>query len=222
MIPMDDDLAVDKLQVESGEPGCCDLLTEGLDGYAESLVTRAFAHLWRGVAPSFTQFGDDRHAADVFITLSALGRCEVTDDRRVVGAHGLTQRATSHRILADGVARHTWCGFDAIGIPAALEIDAVATTACPHCAAPIEVCFTNGEPESGRLVVWIPGTTGEHLIADFCSRSMVFCTDDHLEQWRRANPGDGDAITVARAARLGRDTWHDVAPASEVWKEHTR
>ena len=213
---MDDEL-IDQLKIERDDVGCCDLLTEGLDEYAEALVTAAFVHLWRGVAPSFAQLGDERRAADVFAALSALGRCELRDDRRVVGAHGLTRRETSHRIHGEAGVRHTWCGFDAIGIPAALEIHAMAVTACPQCAATIEVRIVRGEPEDGGQVVWIPATPGHHLIADFCSRSNVFCSTDHLERWERSNFGDGDAVTVARAARLGRDTWHDVAPGSEVW-----
>jgi hypothetical protein len=209
---------IDQLKIECDDVGCCDLLTDGLDEHAESLVTGAFVHLWRGVAPSFAQLGDEQRALDVFTSLSALGRCELGEDRRVVGAHGLTQRSTSHRIVAEVGVRHTWCGFDAIGIPAALGIDAIAVTACPQCAATIEVRFLQGAPEDSGQVVWIPATPGEHLIADFCSRSNVFCGTDHLEHWRRTNTGDGDAIAVARAARLGRDTWQDVAPGSDVWK----
>ncbi len=65
-------------------------------------------------------------------------------------------------------------------------------------------------------LVWIPATTGENLIADFCSRSNVFCSADDLNAWRRQVPGEGDAVTVVRAAALGERTWSNVADLVEV------
>lgn len=204
---------------EADDIDCSDLLTEGLDELAQGLVARAFAHLWRGVAPSFEDLGDPAVAAELFARLSSLGRCEIDAHGHVIGAHGLTQKATAHRIVHGQIVRHTWCGFDAVAIPGALGINAVAATSCPRCGSPIEVHVTHGEPRDDGHIIWIPGAYGDHLIADFCSRSNVFCSPDHLAQWRAGDHGDGDAITVARAASLGRDAWSDIAAGADVWKE---
>lgn len=194
------------------------LLTGGLGERAEPLVTRAFAALWHGVALRPAQLGNAEEAEAVLRELAELGRCELDGDGRVVSAHGLTLLETRHRIVAGGVARHTWCGFDAVGIPAALGVDATAVTACPRCDRPIEVAVVAGEPRrADAAVVWLPASAGQHLMADFCSRSNVFCSADDLRAWRASEPGDGDAITVERAASVGRDTWANVADVDAIW-----
>jgi hypothetical protein len=53
-------------------------------------------------------------------------------------------------------------------------------------------------------------------MADFCSRSNVFCSADHLGAWRRQVAGEGDAVPVVRAAVLGERTWSNVADLVEV------
>lgn len=60
-------------------------------------------------------------------------------------------------------------------------------------------------------MLWLPSDPGEHLIADFCSRSNLFCSADHLDAWLAERPSDGQMLTVAAAADLARETWADIA-----------
>lgn len=201
---------------------CCDmsgLLTDGLDADAALLVTRAFTALWRGRAPSPVDIAGDVDVADateVFERLATAGRCELDGDGRIVGVHGITQNPTRHRIVHAGGPHHTWCAFDAVGIPAALGIDATAESACPHCDAPIVIRIAGGEPPyDGELVVWLPSDPGEHLIEDFCSQSNVFCSAGHLDAWLGERSPDGQVVSVVAAADLGLQTWADVATAGD-------
>lgn len=198
---------------------CCDmggLLTNGLDTVAQLLVTRAFDALWHGTPPKPHDLADDdvdpAEAEEVFRRLATVGRCEPDAGGRVAGVHGITQNPTRHQIIhADG-RHHTWCAFDAVGIPAALGIDATATTACPHCTTPTAIPIDNGHPGADtEMVVWLPSDPGEHLIADFCSQSNIFCSADHLGAWLTGRRCDGQALSVGDAADLGRRTWADVA-----------
>lgn len=159
---------------------CCDLrglLTGGIDANAEQLVTKAFAALWQGTAPDPADIAgeiDPLEAVEVFRRLATAGRCELDSHGRVVGAHGITQNPTRHRVIHPGRRHQTWCAFDAVGIPAAMAIDATAETACPHCDTPIAIPIAGGDPaDDGTMVIWPPADTGSHLITDFCSQSNV-------------------------------------------------
>jgi len=120
-------------------------------------------------------------------------------------------RETPHRIEhADGVV-HTWCAFDAIGIPAALGMDAAAVTTCSACGAELRVVLTHGvPPDGGALRLWLPSGECAHLVDDFCRHTNLYCDAEHLATIVPAGT-PGQAVTVADAAALGRDTWRDVS-----------
>ena len=91
---------------------------------------------WRGERPNVSDLCDDAATVEAFVQG---GRLELDDQGVVVGVHGLTARPTAHRIEHAGGEVHTWCALDAIGIPAALALDAAAVTTCPACAAVLRV-----------------------------------------------------------------------------------
>lgn len=128
-----------------------------------------------------------------------------------MGVHGLVARPTAHRIEHGDRVLSTWCAFDAIGIPAALAIDAAAMTSCPTCRATLRVVIRLGIPEDdGRRRLWLPGGECTHLVEDFCHHANLFCDAGHLAAAVRAGtPGIG--VTVTEAAAMGRVTWADVA-----------
>jgi hypothetical protein len=101
--------------------------------------------------------------------------------------------------------------LDAIGIPAALAIDARAVTRCPACGADLMVTLTGGEP--GPLpgaVLWYPEVRCGHLVDDFCAGANLFCSLDHLEHWV-GDPAAGTVMTIDEIAAAGRDIWADVS-----------
>ena len=186
-----------------------------------------FASLWHGRPLSVAELvdGDGGPPAAAVEHLRRQGRIELSDDGLVVAVHGLCRRPTAHRIEHDRGVINTWCAFDVIGIPAALAIDARATTLCPTCRAALSVKLAAGEPEPlPGAVLWYPEVSGGHLVNDFCSGANLFCSAAHLERWADARPASGSVLTIAEVAELGRAGWADAAhhlrtgwPAGDPW-----
>ena len=149
--------------------------------------------------------------------LDDAGLVERDTDDRVVGIAGLTLEPTKHRLALDGKELHTWCAIDAVGIPAALSLDAHVTTSCSHCGAQLTVDIDHGEPPlDSPLRGWIPPTDCKNVRADLCPFANLFCSQQHLNEWRAA-AGDplGEAADLARFAELGRQAWGDLAKKNE-------
>jgi Alkylmercury lyase len=161
---------------------------------ARRLGVEGFVALWRGERVTATDLCDDPMVIDAQVRS---GRLEVDDAGVVVGVHGLTARPTRHRIECGDAAVHTLCALDAIGIPAALAIDATAVTSCPRCGI--------------ELRLWLPEGRCDHLVEDFCNNANLYCRNDHLTA--TATKASGRALTVADVIAIGRATWADVADA---------
>jgi alkylmercury lyase len=133
---------------------------------------------------------------------------------RLVAIDGLSVQATRHRMWLGDDELFTWCALDAIGIPAALGIDAKVVTACPHCSAEIAVGIRGGVPQADdELVLWFPTSTCTHVVTHFCPDVNSFCNREHLNGWRshRGEP-EGQAVSADEAAQLGRHWWAYLSP----------
>ena len=181
------------------------------------VVVAGFRALWDGRSPTRVELADAGPAAEAIGHLHALGRLELSDDGCVVGVPGLTLRPTPHRIEHDGGEVHTWCAIDAIGIPAALGIEARAVTSCPCCRRELVVTISGGVPAAlGEAVLWQPAWSVTHLRNDFCSAANLFCSPGHLHQWATERNATGTAMTLDEAAALGRQLWADVSEREGV------
>jgi len=196
----------------TSESGCDDDLSSRPEARVEArqFGLRGFVALWRGARPIVGELTDHAAIVDALVTA---GRVELDEHGVVVGVHGLVARATPHRIEHRDGEVHTWCAPDAVGIPAALGIDATARTSCPTCGAGLAVELRGGEPvgaEAARL--WVPGGPCAHLVEDFCQHANLYCNADHLAA---AVPSGsrGQAMSVAQAASIGRAVWRDAAAA---------
>jgi Alkylmercury lyase len=173
-----------------------------------SLPVEGFVALWRGERPNVSDLCHDAATVEAFVQG---GRLELDDQGVVVGVHGLTARPTAHLIEHAGGEVHTWCALDAIGIPAALAIDAVAVTMCPACAAVLRVPLGGGVPaDDGEMRLWLPGGECAHLVEDFCRHANLYCTAEHAAS-TVATGTPGWAVTITDAAAIGRVDWADVA-----------
>jgi hypothetical protein len=185
------------------------LLDRDSPGSARRIAVAGFRALWRGRRVHVSTLDPDGAAADA---LERQGRLELDADGTVVGVHGLVAHETQHRIEHRDGAVHTWCALDAIGIPAAMMIDAIAVTRCPTCACELRVTLHAGEPEdAGEAVLWLPTGPCTHLVQDFCRNANLYCNQDHLDA---TVPTDlvGQPVTITEAAAIGRSAWSDIAP----------
>lgn len=192
---------------------CCDgdLLRGDLGDAALQLATTGFASLWheRPVPASELQAGTSL-ATNILETQAAAGRLELDDLGDLVGIHGLTLRPTRHYIEHAGQHHYTWCAFDSIGIPAALQITASARTDCPMCQQQLVVEIVRGNPSGADAVLWLPAISGKHLMNDFCASADLYCSAEHLHNRIDTHATAGSVTTLADAATLGRDVWSDI------------
>jgi hypothetical protein len=177
------------------------------------IAVAGFRVLWSGRHVTLTDLlGEDPAVAEAADHLRARGCIELSDDGHLIAVHGLVRRPTAHRIEHAGGAVNTWCALDAIGIPAALAIDARALTPCPTCGTGLTVILSRGEPEPlPGAVLWYPEARCAHLVDDLCAGANLFCSVNHLDRWVAINAGAGSVMTIDEGAELGREVWAEVS-----------
>jgi alkylmercury lyase len=187
---------------------------------AEAAVRRAaFRSIRRGVAADASELAertglDGRTVQEAVRSLARKGEAVVDAAGRVVGSAGLSLVPARHKLrLAEGEF-HTWCAIDAVGIPAALGADALASTACPTCGRPIELELQEGRaPRDADLRAWLPRQDCcTSVVDELCPDMNLFCTEAHLEEWRhRAGDPAGVVLSLQETEELGRQWWGDLA-----------
>ena len=175
----------------------------------------AFRSLASGVALSIDEAaaiaGIDIGAARKATNLVAsVGMAEIQDSK-IIGMDGLTSRETQHRLMLGEIARWTWCAYDIVGIAAALDADALGKTSCGACGKEIEIVVRQGRPEASEAVGWLPGADCSNVMAEFCPSALLFCSREHLNEWRSTLEGSsGEALGLDALAERGRIGWHDL------------
>lgn len=207
----------------TGRDECCgtdgDLLRDDLNAVALEVAVNGFAALWHARTPTVDELlpGRAELAEEVLAELVRRGRAEVGADGLLLGVHGLTGRATRHRFTHAGRHHNTWCGFDSVGIPAAMALDATAASDCRTCGRHLTVAFQRGEAVDEAVALWLPTPARtSHLMNDFCASADLFCSTDHLRQRIDVDGSHGRAVSLQEAVDLGRETWADVAHLATV------
>lgn len=193
-------------------------LAASLTALDSHVRVEAFRAIYQGRAPSASelagQLGVKEEAVEEAIgRLLDRGLATVDADGRVSGSHGLSLSPTDHRVRFDVGERFVWCAFDAVGIPAALAVDAQVHSRCFHCGDAVGLTIRTGEPQgvaadSLRISVTIPGSSGK-VNEEVCPAINFFCSPQHAEAW--ATAVGGAFIDLRRAAELGRRQWADVS-----------
>lgn len=199
-----------------------DLLREDLNAAALELAANGFAALWHARRPTLGELlpGRAELADEALIELVRRGRAELDFDGLLLGVHGLTGRAMRHGFTHAGRHHHTWCGFDSVGIPAAMSLDATATSDCPTCGRHLTVSFQRGEAVDEAVALWLPTPERKsNLMNDFCAGADLYCSTDHLRQRIDVDGSHGRVTSLAEAVALGRETWSDVARVATAGDE---
>jgi len=150
---------------------------------------------------------------DLTATLAAAGWLDLDDTGQITGAAGLSLASGPHGLTLRGVPFRTWCAYDALGIAAALEEDALVETACGQCSTAIRTAFQRGFPDrSGPERLWL-AEGGEDLRNSFCTPTVLLCGDGHGSAWAQAHSGRGRLLDVADGAREGGVEWAGCAEA---------
>lgn len=206
---------------ECGCVDCCEaerpVFLEGRDELAVQVRELAFGLLLHGRAPvevSTLAAHSQTDPALVESTLGALaraGRIDRDEQGRVLGSAGLTLAHGPHGLEIGGHAFRTWCAFDALGIPAALEADARVETACGVCGRSIGVELQEGKATVvGPALLWL-AAGGADMRADFCTPTVLLCSEAHAHVWAERQAGRGRALGLAAAVAEGARNWASAA-----------
>jgi hypothetical protein len=131
----------------------------------------------------------------------------------VVAARGLMTSPSPHRLVTVWGSIYTQCTVDAVGIPAALGLEATVEDQCSHCGSPIEASvWQSGDvvvhPASAVIVMAQADSCVEDGIPKVCQETNFFCSSEHAETWQREQATLPSAIvSLEDAATAGREIW---------------
>ena len=153
-------------------------------------------------------------ARSAVTTLAGAGWLDLDGFGHVTGAAGLSLATGPHGLTVGAAHFRTWCAYDAIGISAALGVEALIETACGLCDAPISLAFRRGTPErDGPERLWL-AEGGDDLRRSFCTPTVLLCSEDHGMAWADAHGGHGRLLNLVDSSILGKADWAGCADAA--------
>ncbi len=133
------------------------------------------------------------------------------DGQEVIGAYPFTEANTGHRIRLGDKTLNAMCAIDALGAGGMVGVDAVIDSACRQCGRAIHVetrdkgrgieCMS---PEGA--IVWLGVQEIDGCAADTqCTVMAFFCSEDHLDAWRRENSAgaEGHRLSMDEGLQAG-------------------
>jgi hypothetical protein len=106
----------------------------------------------------------------------------------VIAARGLMIEQSRHRLITGHGAVYTQCSVDAIGIPAALGLEATVEDHCALCSGLIEVGVRSGDvasvnPPDAILLMAQADDCRDGEIPRMCTETNLFCSAQHARVW---------------------------------------
>ncbi len=184
--------------------------------------------VWRAVLEGYAELGRAPAAAEIAgragldpaTVRSSLRRLQGRDlvvldgsAEAITGAYPFTERATPHRVHLRAHVLNAMCAIDALAAGAMYGEDTEIESACHQCGRPIAVktrdrslAIDTAVPEGA--IVWAGLRYADNCAAtSLCRVLAFFCSDEHLDSWRRVDgPGDraGVRLTLAEAMEVGK------------------
>lgn len=161
-----------------------------------------------------TALGLSSEVVDETLATLAAGRAVRRDESgAVVAARGLMSSPSSHRLVTVWGSVYTQCTVDAVGIPAALGLEATIEDRCAHCGAPVEAAVRQSghvvtDPAAAVIVMARADSWADEGIPTVCRETNFFCSPEHAEAWQRERATLPNAIvSPGEAAAVGREIW---------------
>lgn len=123
-------------------------------------------------------------------------------------AYPFTQAATGHCVEFNGRTLHALCAIDALGVAVMYSTDVSISSSCRQCSSTIRVktaaAGTGVSPKGAA--VWYDFAYDGSASASCCPAIAFFCSDEHLQQWLRAQKArrEGMRLTMDEALEVGR------------------
>ncbi len=134
----------------------------------------------------------------------------------IVSAYPFSAKPTRHKVaFPDGHEIYALCATDALGIHFMLGEDIVVRSRCPECEREMKIEVKNGEIASrdpDGVVEFV--SSGDHCgctAKTFCPFMNFFCSEVHLEKWRKKNSasGKGEMYQLQQVLEHGRYIFGD-------------
>lgn len=112
---------------------------------------------------------DPARVASALAALRRRGSLAVDEAGAVTVARGLSAPPTPHRLAVSGAVAYACCAVDAIGIPAALFLDARIESRCHECGAPLAVVMRAGAVAQAppSIVIWAADLDPERSVREY-------------------------------------------------------
>ena len=145
-------------------------------------------------------------------SLKNIGTLVLDEEGNIVGSHGLSLVPTKHHLSISGNHLFTWCAADAIGIPAALEVEAKIISKCFQCNEPIEIDMVKGRIQYSNQKdarIWVVEADLDHsIVCCTCPQINFYCSVEHFN--KSECQSKGKLLTLDQAIELGYCWWEDV------------
>jgi mercuric reductase len=184
--------------------------------------------LWRAVLEDYAETGRapavsevaDRTGVGRKMVQSTLRQLQARDvvvldesSEAITGAYPFTERTTRHRVRLNAHRLNAMCAIDALGVGAMYGKDIEIESACHQCGRPIAIDTRDRGQDLATAVpdgtvVWIGLRYADKCAAtSLCQVLAFFCSDEHLQSWRRVNVANGDdgmRLTLGEAMQVAK------------------
>lgn len=154
----------------------------------------------------------------ILADLSTKRRIRRDSTGAVAAARGLMLEPSSHRLITDDGTVYTQCSVDAIGIPAALGIDATIKDQCALCHQPVTATVQGKQvvslqPADAVVVMAEACSSRTGAIPTMCQETNLFCSPLHAQQWQEERATlPSVMVAPADAVTVGEAIWGRFAP----------
>lgn len=136
---------------------------------------------------------------------------------RIISAYPFSALETRHKVVfGDGHEVHALCATDALGIHFMLNQDITILSRCPECERELRVVVKAGQIDSyspeGIIELVSASNDGCGCAAEaICPFINLFCSEEHLEEWRMKNPEHrtGETYSLSEALEHGKAIFGD-------------
>lgn len=188
---------------------------------ARVMLLRMYAE--HGRAPSIADLARRVHVEEAKLEIllaSLLARDVIVRDKDsgvILGAYPFTEAQSGYQVDLGAQTLRAMCAIDALGIGAMFDRDVRIRSSCSMCGTSVEVATLNRGRELGywtpeTAIVWA-GTRYEQGCAanSLCKVLAFFCSDIHLESWRRAQAdgAPGFRLSMEEGLEAGRVLFED-------------
>ncbi len=190
-----------------------------LENDVRKYVLKEFAA--SGRPPTLQEIKEGLALPSVEVVSQAIGKLEAADVLSaqggvIVSAYPFSAVETRHRVVFDdGREVYALCATDALGIHFMMNEDITVMSRCPRCESQITVVVKSGGIDSYSpegIIEFVGGSTGCGCAAEtVCPFINMFCSGEHLEQWRKDNPEyeEGEVYSVTEALEHGKAIFGD-------------